>query len=107
MLPIKDFQELQAIAKVPDSYRDMLGCDEITYRPDMVLAFLRVWGATSEDSGVIKVLVNSLVQSPDFDIHNTLAVEALLSDRKTPKNWHSRHYFGVDTKQELAYKYYS
>lgn len=98
MIPLNTFDDLQAIVAIPERYREPF-TDNINYRPDAVLAYLRVWGPTSDEPRVIVALVDDLVNSDGFDIHNTLGVEALIVDQKPPIDPQYRYYFGVNTKQ--------
>lgn len=100
---VNNFDDLQAIVNIPERYRDAFS-DNLHYRPDTLLAYLRVWGAVSEDPKAIVELVDNLVNSPDFDIHNCLGVEALIADQKTPHDTQYRYYFGVCTKGENRHK---
>lgn len=85
---------VQAIAKVPDYYLNRIKSAG-TMRPDTVLAFMRIWGATQSDSKDIVKTVNWLIGAPGFDITNTFLVEALIGVQK-PVNPRNQVYFGVD-----------
>lgn len=97
MKPINSFDDLQAIVAIPERYREPF-TDNLHYRPDAVLAYLRVWGPTTDDPVAIVALVDDLVNSNGFDIHNTLGVEALIADQRPRCNQGYRYYFGVCTK---------
>lgn len=99
MRPINSFDDLQAIVAIPERYREPF-TDNLNFRPDAILAYLRVWGATSDDPAAIVALVDDLVSSKGFDIHNCLGVEALIADQKLPHDPQYRYYFGVNTKGE-------
>lgn len=99
MIPLNTFDDLQAIVAIPERYREPF-TDNIHYRPDAILAYLRVWGATSDDPKAIVTLVDNLVSSPGFDIHNCLGVEALIVEQKPPHDPQYHYYFGVNTKGE-------
>jgi hypothetical protein len=88
--------KVQSFAKVPDHYINRIkGAD--TVRADTLLAFMRIWGATSQKAKDIVDTVNWLLGAPSFDMTNTLLVESLIGiQRPVPAN--NQSYFGVDLK---------
>lgn len=97
-LNIESFEDLQRLAQIPDHYRSVYN-SAVSWRPDAILAILRVWGATSDDPQEITQLINQLINSPGFDINNTLTIETLLFQYKVPIPANIRTYMGVSRKE--------